>query len=135
MDAVFFVVLISLAVSVISQSQTSENEISGTADVCDSILATQVYLRDLDYPDGDRLMKLTDIWALSMLAEDGKVTGLVKGCFDAVFPWEDSYGFTVEYQGLKESAGCTTDGWNDSVQREYDVEFGGTLKVTVFRYV
>ncbi len=135
MDAVFFVVLISIAVGVIAQTQTIENDLPGTADSCDAVLATQVRLGDLGYPDEDRIMKLTDVWALSLIAGDWKVTELVKDCFDAMFPWEGSYGFTVEYMDMTETVGNASPEWEDSVHREYAVEFGGMLKITVFRYL
>lgn len=135
MDAVFFVVLLSIAVTALAHTYEGGEDHSQTAEVTDTVLASHVRLEDLDYPDGDRIMKITDVWALSILSGDGKVTSLVRDCFDAVFPWEDGYGFVVSYMGKEETAGRITEGWSDSVHREYAAEFGGTLSVTVFRYL
>lgn len=135
MDAVFFVILMTLAVALIAQSQDNETGPSDTADVCDTVLASQLRLGDLGYPDGDRVMKLTDLWALSLTAKDGAATGWAKGCFDEMFPWENSYGFRVAYRDQTESVGLTSDGWSEKVHREFTTEFGGTLEITVFRYL
>ena len=135
MDAVFFVILISIAVTALSHTAEEDENIPDTADILDQVMSSQVRLGDLGYPDGDRVMKITDVWALSLTAGDGKVSEIVRKCLDAMFPWEDSYGLTVVYMNKTQTMGNVTDGWSECVHREYDAEFGGTLEVTFCCYL
>lgn len=135
MDAVFFVILVSIAVTAIAHGTDNPQESPVDTESFDAVMATYVRLGDLSYPDGDRVMKITDLWALSMVAGDGKVTEFVGRCFDAMFPWEDGYGFTVTYLDMTQTYGKTDEGWSGSVHREYSAEFGGTLAVTLYSYL
>lgn len=134
-DAAVFIVLISLAVTLLSQySEDSEEHDSRLAETCDGLMAAELRTDDLGYWSLPGQMKFTDIWGISLMFGDRKGTEFTERCFDAIYPWADTYGFQVAYGDYSEISGKTGDGWRESVTRTYPLIFGGELTLTVYLY-
>ncbi len=133
MDAVLFIVIMSLTVSAMTQMhETVPEQDDSVREACDTLMFSRITPSDAGYRGEDRVMFFSDLWALSLLGGDGLVTAKAEGYFSDVFPFDD-VGFRVEYRGIEEAVNMPEKGWTQSVERTYQIEFGGELSLTIYR--
>ncbi len=133
MDAMFFIVILTLAVSAISQMhEETPRDDSKLYEACDTLMHYRVYPSYLGYEKEDRPMLFSDLWALSVSASDGKGTDMAEEYLGLLFPQGD-VGMKVEYEGRTECLNFCEDEWTQSVTRSYQVEFGGEITLTLNR--
>lgn len=132
MDATFFIILISLAVTILSGVGVATDNCSheDLSDVCDTLMTTQMTADSFGYEDG-RLMKVSDLAAISLMKGDGKIGKYLTGYFDALYPWDNAYGVSMTYGNHVLEFGEQMSECGHSVIREYAVEYGGSLTVEI----
>lgn len=135
MDAAFFIILIALAVSLLSQySEGTVDHDNGLADNCENLMLSELLPGDIGYEGEWGLMKFTDLWAVSLTLKDGRGTEFAELYLSEMYPWADTYGLMVSYGDASEISGKTGNGWKESVTRSYPVTFGGEIVLTVYLY-
>lgn len=131
-DAGFFIVLIGIAVTLLSQAVTvdTENDIEELSDICDTVFNSRISTHDAGYEGDDRIMAFSDIAAASVKLGDGKAGEYVRSILDRLYPWENAYSVKIVYEGCEQIINGSIDG-RTAVTRTYPVEFGGEILVTV----
>ncbi len=133
MDAMFFIVILSLAVTAMCQmDETQDRGDEKLYQACDTMMKSRFYPQDLGYEREDRAMLFSDLWALSIKASDGRGTDLAEDYLEHLFPYGD-WGLTAEYGGKTECVNAPDGEWTQYAERSYRVEYGGELTVTLFR--
>ncbi len=133
MDAMFFIVILSFAVTAMCQMHEDTDPVNDKLyDSCDALMQLRMYPSDIGYGSDHRAMKFSDLWALSVSASDGKGTAVAEECLGRLFPQGDWY-MTVTYDGKTETAGKAGMDWSQSVVRSYKVEYGGEITLVLYR--
>lgn len=133
MDAVIFIVILSLAVSAISHMHDERTQDdSALYESCDILMHYRLYPSHLGYATEDRDMLFSDLWALSITASDEKGTAVAGKYLSGIFPQGD-VGLEVEYGGKTEYVNYSGEGWTQSATRSYAVEYGDEITLTLYR--
>lgn len=134
-DAVFVIILLSLASALIVQADfDTENESGRTADTCDLIFESKMSQKEFGYGPDDRVMAISDLAAASISMDDGKISEYLRKILDAVYPWENGYSLTMEYGNDALQLNEYGQNYSEKAVRTYPVEFGGELRVTLAVY-
>ena len=135
MDAVFVIILLSMASAFILQADLGTGDARGTAaDTCDVIFESKMSQTVFGYGPDDRVMKVSDLAAASILLDDGRISEFLRNALDSAYPWDNAYCLILEYEGEKLELNGYSPYYSDRTVRTYPVEFGGELTVTLAVY-
>lgn len=135
MDAVFFIAILGIAVTLLSQAETDgdERNFQDPGEVCAALFESRVNPADFGYGNLKPTM-LSDLCAASLTMGDGKIMQYVSGTLNNLYPWQNSVCVILNYNGHTEKTGTVSDEYTRHCETEYDVEYGGKLTVSVYLY-
>ena len=141
-DAMFFILLIEMAVTVIAVANTAGDESGGgdASEVCDAIMMSNITLADFGFDPGDKTVHpVADMIAASMVLKDGNAADYLSKVLRQLYPRNGGYRMTV---GLTDREGgsrtLAVGSGNGDAEAEYSgayaVTFGGKLDVRLELY-
>ncbi|MCQ2079885.1 MAG: hypothetical protein MJZ38_07525 [archaeon] len=136
MDAVMFIALIGIAVTILCQAGSDEQGDVGpdVSETLDALFESKIDSELLGFETDNRVMKISDVVALSV--GHGRTYGLdyIRECLDRMYPWTTAYGLSLEYGSSVLDWSMHADESSSRVTRTYPVEYGGELVVTLVLY-
>jgi len=135
MDAVFVIILLSMASALILQADFGGADDRRTAaDTCDIIFESKMSQTVFGYGPDDRVMKVSDLAAASIDLGDGRISGFLRNTMDSIYPWEGAYCLILEHDGGRLELNRYDPDYTEKTVRTYPVEYGGELRVTLAVY-
>ena len=132
-DAMFFIILIGMAVSVISHTIQEDVQLSRSdhpSDVCDAVFMSDITADDYGFDSSDgKIMSVADLTAISVASGDDRSKAYLEGILDELYPWKDAYTLTVAYGDSICTLGTGYGVPSEGCTAEYALSFGGSLRV------
>jgi hypothetical protein len=133
-DAMIFIVVMGMVVSVMFAFSGGEPVQDDTSAVSDSIFTSKLKVCDVLETDESGLVSVTDMSAFYILTGEGRIAEYIEDVLDSLFQRPDSYRVEISYLGGTVTVGNGKKDAVSSSHKEYTVTYGGTIEVDLRVY-
>ncbi|MCK9323058.1 MAG: hypothetical protein M0P07_03775 [Candidatus Methanomethylophilaceae archaeon] len=134
-DAMIFIIIISLAVAALYANTGDEEFIMNDAsDVSNQLLSSDFRISDLMNTNDSSVVSLTDLLAAAVVTGDSSITDYIVTVLDALTERPDSYLLNLKYSGKVISLGTGDGNPVSGYITNSTVTFGGTLTFELYLY-
>lgn len=131
MDAVIFMVLISMAFSALYVYDSGNNDFRDASDITDEILSAKFSLNDVtDYEDS-KIVCFTDLLAVTTITNDERVIEYLVSLLDSTTGMPGSYKMTITYMDNSFTVGTGSGIPRSSCIRTTPVVYGDSLTTQI----
>jgi hypothetical protein len=131
MDAVIFMVLISMAFSALYVYDSGNNDFRDASDISDEILSARFSLNDVSDYEDSKIVCFTDLLAVTTITNDEHVMEYLVSLLDSTTGMPGSYKMTITYMDNSFTVGTGSGIPRSSCIRATPVVYGDSLTTEI----